>query len=293
VRRGIAPLRGERGERSPLHQHWLAHDAGRFWVAESDGRLVGFACGIERPGRSGPWWFLSSLFVLPEAQGRGVGRALLERAASGRERGGLAVTIADALQPVSVTLYARQGMLPRLPLIVFGGRPAPAPAAAGPASRVLSTSGRPSSRGQNVAISGRPVGQSAGALARMRKIDLVVSGVDRTLDHAYLLDGRRECRLLLDEEGPAGYVYVSPSGSIGPGAALRPAYMAEMTRWALRRAAELGAERISAIVPATNQAAQQVCWQAGLHGEAAMGVLLASRRFGCFDRYLVGSFGLM
>jgi GNAT superfamily N-acetyltransferase len=299
ARRGIPLLEGERGERSPLHQHWLTNDAARFWVAERDGRLVGFACGIERPGRRGPWWFLSSLFVVPEAQGEGVGRALFECAASGRDPRGLAVTIADALQPVSVTLYARQGMLPRLPLIVFGGRPRPMREAAGrPAGGGLpmsgrATPGRPTSRGRAVAISRRPVERTQAALARLRDLDLAVTGVDRTIDHAYLLDGRRECRLLVGAEGPTGYVYVSPSGSIGPGAALKPADVAELTGWALRRAVELGAERISAIVPGTNQAAQQVCWAAGLHSEAAMGVLLASRRFGRFDRYLVGSFGLM
>lgn len=47
-------------------------DEGRGWVAEQDGRIVAFAIGN---ARSGNIW---ALFVEPEAQGRGHGRALHE-----------------------------------------------------------------------------------------------------------------------------------------------------------------------------------------------------------------------
>jgi ribosomal protein S18 acetylase RimI-like enzyme len=50
-------------------------------VAEDGGQLVGFA-HIRRVAdtfTAGPSWFLDDLYVLPDARGRGVARALIER----------------------------------------------------------------------------------------------------------------------------------------------------------------------------------------------------------------------
>ncbi|MCC6444107.1 MAG: GNAT family N-acetyltransferase [Armatimonadetes bacterium] len=58
------------------------------WVAEEGDRLVGTASLIVSPGPDRPVFRVASLFVLPERQGRGIGRALirtLEGAA--RQRG--------------------------------------------------------------------------------------------------------------------------------------------------------------------------------------------------------------
>ena len=57
-------------------------------------------------------------------QGRGVGRALLQHAQTGSPAAtGRSATIADGLQPISNTLYARHGLLPWLPILGFVGRP--------------------------------------------------------------------------------------------------------------------------------------------------------------------------
>src|SRR5215472_3572880 len=79
-RRQGTPLEGaaeswwQSGE--PL-QRLLAGIAAEWWVAEEpgSGRLLGFARSIEREGLLE----LTEFFVQPDAQGRGVGRALLER----------------------------------------------------------------------------------------------------------------------------------------------------------------------------------------------------------------------
>jgi GNAT superfamily N-acetyltransferase len=57
---------------------WFLERA-ELWVAEEDGRVVGFA-GVEGDE-------LSHLYVDPRAQGRGVGSALLEQAKSLRQDG--------------------------------------------------------------------------------------------------------------------------------------------------------------------------------------------------------------
>src|SRR5690349_6306592 len=59
-----------------LHAHTLATDPERFWVADdAAGATVASGSAVRR----GRVWFLSMLFVNPEVQAKGVGRAILER----------------------------------------------------------------------------------------------------------------------------------------------------------------------------------------------------------------------
>jgi len=52
----------------------------RALVAESDGRLVGFAHlrSLNDTFTAGPSWFLDDLYVVPEQRGAGIARALIE-----------------------------------------------------------------------------------------------------------------------------------------------------------------------------------------------------------------------
>ena len=52
----------------------LRTDPKLAWIAIEDGRPIGFSVGFVR----GELWFLSDLFVLPEAQGKGVGAEITE-----------------------------------------------------------------------------------------------------------------------------------------------------------------------------------------------------------------------
>ena len=61
--------------RQPLFDH-LARTSDNFWVAEQDGKVIGFARSILRNGVRQ----LTEFFVLPEHQSAGVGRELLSRA---------------------------------------------------------------------------------------------------------------------------------------------------------------------------------------------------------------------
>jgi GNAT superfamily N-acetyltransferase len=60
----------------------IAHDLFEFhdevWLAEEDGRTLGFM-GLRR-SRTNGWEVLEKLYVEPDAQNRGVGTALLEKA---------------------------------------------------------------------------------------------------------------------------------------------------------------------------------------------------------------------
>lgn len=84
--------------------HVVLHDGPGCWVAEHDGEVVGVACGLRREGL----WVLSLLAVAPTAQDAGVGKALLERAAT-HAGAALRGMIASSPDPRAVRRYRAAG----------------------------------------------------------------------------------------------------------------------------------------------------------------------------------------
>ena len=271
---------------SPAHRHYLRHDGERFWVAEavveeltrggggslgSTGRqIVAWGSGLVR----GDWWFLSSLFVLPEAQGIGIGRRLFDLTATGAPPGATRATVTDSLQPISNTLYARRGLLPREVLVQIGGQPRPGL--------------RPPRLGR---LELEPL--TAASVADLREIDAAASGLDRSVDHEYYLtvSGRRGW-LLRRAGRPVAYVMLRPDGWIGPAASVRAADIYTATAYALSVLSAAGAAKVLSGVTGRCEGAQRALWEAGLVFETTPGLLLASRPFGRLDRYLPASYGL-
>jgi GNAT superfamily N-acetyltransferase len=271
----------------PAYRHLLRHDGERFWVAEAvveeltggvpgtlagDGeQVVGWGCGLVR----GDWWFLSSLFVLPEAQGLGVGAMLYDLAGTGAPAGAVRATVADSLQPLSNNLYARRGLLPREVLIGFEG----APPATAPAPRVG-------------ALVPEPL--TPESLPALAEVDAAAAGVDRTPDHGfYLTAGGRQGFLFRRAGRPAGYVMVRPDGWVGPAAAVRAADMEPVTACGIAALGGPGlVEKIRAGVVARSDGAQRAFWGAGLRFSGTPGLLLAARPWGALDRYVPASYGL-
>src|SRR4029079_1241054 len=110
-----------------LYAHLLTTDPATFVVAERTGdgggvpTIDAFAVVVVR----GSLRFLSMLFVLPGAQGRGLGRALLAAVLPDEGPGGDAsrATSTDPAQPISNGLYASLGIVPRIPLLRLVGLP--------------------------------------------------------------------------------------------------------------------------------------------------------------------------
>jgi len=94
--------------RGVLHRartrHLVRHDPGGCWVAEEDGEAVGVALSARREGV----WLLTLFTVLPSAQGRGVGRLLLEHAGA-HGRGCLRGMLCASPSPAAARRYRRAG----------------------------------------------------------------------------------------------------------------------------------------------------------------------------------------
>jgi len=204
-----------------LHAHTFTTDPARFWVATAAGgdgsTPVAFGSAVQR----GRVWFLSMLFVNPEVQARGVGRGILERIlprdGSVNADGTILSTVTDSAQPISNALYASLGIVPRVPLLGFVGRPregwAPPPLPTGiMAVSVIGDRGVPNSD------LGARVEPEAGRFADDRdRLDREVLGFDHPQDHAFAANPDQRTFAYRDGEGRlAGYGAASLAGRVGP-----------------------------------------------------------------------------
>jgi GNAT superfamily N-acetyltransferase len=84
------------------------------WVAEDEGRILGFAWSWA----CGDIWFLAQLFVSPDRQGGSIGNELIERTLDHAKKSGASnrVLITFSFNTVSQGLYIRHGLFPRFPI---------------------------------------------------------------------------------------------------------------------------------------------------------------------------------
>jgi GNAT superfamily N-acetyltransferase len=295
------PLPDDPGPLRRLLAHTMASDPERFWVAVREGEhgieIAGFSSATVRDGL----WFLAMLFVRPGLQAGGVGQALMDRAQAGRDTdpGGPAVPgpddpldsgihtwgmCTDAAQPISNALYARRGMIPRLPVWRLIGEvrrwaavpPLPATLEALPFDRI------------DAAVDGPRTLADA-----VDGIDRELLGVTHPSEHAYL---RREGRagFLVRSKGDGravGYVYGSGGGRLGPIAAIDPALHPALIGVAVREVPMLGT--VAAWIPGSADAATRALLDAGLRLEGFPALVCWSRRDHPFERYVPGSLALV
>ena len=95
----------------------------RCWVAEADGRIIGYAAGetktalrdIEIQKNGDRYFELEELYVHPDYRAQGVGRLLLERVEREARQDGLAQLMLNAANRDHAPLldfYLREGMMP-------------------------------------------------------------------------------------------------------------------------------------------------------------------------------------
>lgn len=186
VRRGLPPSPRNRVGLLRLFSHISMTSPGRAWLVEQGGRVLGFGMAAQRERMV----FLSFLFIEPEAQARGLGRALLERCMAGADERAVCIF---SEQPVSAALYAKYGMVPLVPLYTLVGRP----------QRDLP------GLADGLSIGPLEAGQAA-------ELDREVTGFARDEDHAAWQAWERRLVGLFETGQPVGYGYVQASGRLGP-----------------------------------------------------------------------------
>ncbi|MGH7266526.1 MAG: GNAT family N-acetyltransferase, partial [Candidatus Rokuibacteriota bacterium] len=111
-----------RGPLPPLYRHEL--ETGVVYVAEREGRVVGFAASISR----GAVDFLTEFFVRLAFQADGIGRRLLRHVVP---RNGRACFTSSSSDPRALALYIRAGLRPLFPCFYLRADGATGPLAAG------------------------------------------------------------------------------------------------------------------------------------------------------------------
>lgn len=289
-----------------LLNHLLDTDPERFLVAvrpaesgPGSGRemIAGFAIAAQREHV----WYLSQLYVLPDEQGRGIGRALmtqilpsappepaaapdtegtraagstLDGAAWIDRRPGVLAMCTDAAQSVSNGLYSRFGIVPRSPVLNLVGVPDPSALARLPAGieAVPFNDGDPG--------------------AAIESIDRAVLGYAHAADHAYLrASGRTGFLYRSDDGAPVGYGYSSEAGRFGPVALLDETLTASVLGHLMSAIRPRGVT--SVWVPGANDRAMVALLRAGLRIEGFPALLCWTRPFAQFERYLPASLALL
>jgi GNAT superfamily N-acetyltransferase len=263
----------ELGPITRLYAHLQASDGERFLVAEmpgepgEPGEIVAFTAATLRDRQ----WYLSMLFVLPDFQGSGLGRELLERILPSDD--GIARAVAtDSAQPISNALYARYGMVPRIPLLSLTGLPLRPEAFGELPSGVVPLAF------EEIAA-GPPEGQGHRLLTEaVDALDAELVGSTHPIDHRFLRTESRHGWLYRGPDGvPLGYGYAGEAGRVGP--------------VAVRDAALLGPV-LGHLTSAVQARGAFAMWVPGSAGQAVVTALAAGFRLDpfpvllCWDRPL-------
>lgn len=271
VRHGFGSIAASR---SPDFQAFCLRDDPRgVWLAEDDGEIAGFALSWV----CGRLWFLAELFVAPGRQGQGIGNELLDltlRHAAEAGAGDKSL-ITFAFNVVSQGLYARHGLLPRVPIHLCSAERASLARHA---------------RGHT--LRSTPIRGTAADREMLRRLDMAVLGVSREKHHAYLLADPAMRGVFLEDGGECvAYAYVAATGHVGPLAVAQAQAMPAAFRTALALAIAGEARQVSAFVPGPSDALAIAAGQ-GMRFTLPM-VLMSARDSGDWTRYLPRNPGFM
>jgi GNAT superfamily N-acetyltransferase len=270
-----------------LYAHLHSTDPERFIVATlpaaepgGEERVVAFAAALMRERL----WFLSMLFVRPELQGAGLGRALLARVAPADGEASFRSTATDSAQPISNALYASQGIVPRVPLLNLIGLPQEPDAFGSLPSGIVPVA--------FANLAGRPGSDGHQRLADdVDTLDREVLGVAHPADHRFL---RQESRTGWLYHGPDGavvaYGYATEAGRIGPVAVRDPQLLAPILGHLSSAVTPRGA--FALWLPGTADRAIVPALRAGFRLDQFPVLLCWDRPFADLERYLPISPGL-
>ena len=256
---------------NPQYSFWLKKNPDSFFVAETDGEIVGYSFSYLR----GPLWFLADLFVLPGNQGKGIGKTLIEKTLGSLcdRRVVTKAVITPAFNPVSASLYMQFGMLPRQP-VYYASAP-----------RTWVEKSLPPER-REIEVT-EVAGDSAVDVAD--DIHQRVLGIPAGWHNEFFLrEQHASCLVFKRGDSPEGYAFVRSDGGVGPflvahRSSFRPAFLS-----ALRSAADMGCDGITVLFAGTNSEAADVCLRLGFRIGYPL-LFMSSEPMGDWDNYLFHS----
>jgi len=257
----------------PIFAFLIRKTSHAFWVAEEEGRIVGFSDSFMR----GSFWYFSWLFISPSRQGRDIGRNLLERTlASWKDtqitnRG----TMTFAFNPVSQFLYMKYGMYPREPAYYVE-----AP------SKGIIENGQPPH-----GLDFEELTSLGDGSAILRQMDKFVLGFSLEWHHEYFFETKARCYIFKDKGEPVGYVYVSPSGRVGPMAVNSNEFTEPVLETGLKLSASQGVEKVWYWMPGSNIHAVELALKYKMRLDPA--VFMCTKPFAKWGNYIFSSAALM
>jgi GNAT superfamily N-acetyltransferase len=241
----------------PIYRR-LGDHAAEWWVAEdAGGELIGYARSVARGGL----FELTEFFVRPHRQSAGVGRRLLELAFP-PDRGEVRAIIATP-DLRALSRYYRAGTVARFPIVSLTGSPVAADEASGL----------------------EVVRASPDDIPALAEVEGAVLEFDRGPDELSWLLEQREGYLYRRDGRAIGLAFIGPGGT-GPIATLDPNDQGPILLHLEARASALGSTEVSFEVPMINEVAMRHLLGRRFQMDPFLTLLLSSRPFGQFDRFI-------
>ncbi|NWG00467.1 MAG: hypothetical protein HXY19_05945 [Thermoanaerobaculaceae bacterium] len=241
--------RGERSDFAFDLAHLAHHDSNGFLIASRNNDVLGFAASFVRSRQL----LLSHLWLVPDLADRSVAHALLRHVAAYGARSGVNDLACHAVAgPLVQAVCFRYGMRPRFPVYRLTL----------PKTTALHLGLELSHFLAGHELTDEQVTRKAGT-GEPERIDRLLRGITRTLDHEYWL-GQRGLRLATVQEGRriTGYAY-GGAGQCGPVAAITTEAAQAALGWALRFAAESSESDVTLYVPAVFESGLETLLEAG------------------------------
>ncbi len=265
---------------NPVFAYQIKMTPQAFWVAQEDGNIIGFSDSFVR----GSLWYFSWLFISPSYQGRDVGRTLLEKTLDSWS--GVKITnratITFAFNPSSQFLYMKYGMYPREPAYYVETS----------SKRILEN---PVQSDQNEDLDFEQMNLKESSTS-VRQLDEYVLGFSMEWNHHFCFETKNKCYIFKrkknDDRTPVGYVYVSPSGKVGPLAVSSSDLVKPILGKALRLSAEQkDVEKVRYYFPGSNVGAVELALKYNMRFEPY--VFMSTKPFAKWENYVFHSAALM
>ena len=257
------PTRQEIEALYPYYESFLKHiydTCDQFWVAETNGQIVGYARSILRDGIRQ----LSEFFVLPGHQSRGIGRQLLERAFPGG--GDINRVICASPDTRALSRYLKTGLRSQFTIYEWTRKPEIVPFES------------------DLVI--QPIEDTLKNILILNEIDRALIGYTREIDHHWLIKSKHG-HFYLRNNKVVGYSYFgNRAGPIAmlhnPDFSIALAHVeSEMTR-----TVDEMYDKVILCVPMTNHTALDYVLKRGYHTDSFFEHFLSEKPLGRYENYV-------